>query len=162
MIHANMKGLSFIPCALALFLTKTTAQSFLDQVSSIPELSNLSFYVGQSQPLRDIFDLPRNVTILAPENGVFIDLVRTIGADPTRPLPNTGGIRGFLQYHVVNGTHEAAEFNATPDFLSTHLTDPGFTNVTSGQVVQFIERDMTVNCISGLNAQCQIVRPVSC
>lgn len=148
-------------CALALCIAKGTAQSLPEAISSIPELSNLSFYVGQSQPLRDTFGLPRNVTILAPENRAFIDLVRAVNADPTMPLPNTGGIRGFLQYHVVNGTHEAGEFNSTPKFLSTRLTNPGFTNVTSGQVVQFIERDGDVNCISGLNAQAQIVRPVS-
>lgn len=106
-----------------------------------------------------MFDLPRNVTILAPENCAFIDLLRAVGADPTQPLPDTTS--SYLQYHIVNGTHEAGEFSSRPEFLSTHLTNPGNTNVSDGQVVQFFERDMAVNCISGLNAQSQIVRPVS-
>ncbi|KAL1957847.1 hypothetical protein VTO42DRAFT_5412 [Malbranchea cinnamomea] len=145
---------------VALWAGGATAQSFADRISSIPELSNISFYVGQNPELRSVFD-SRNVTILAPEDSAFHDLVGMLQVNATEPLPNATGIRGILEYHIVNGTHPSTDFNSTPRFLSTHLTNPGFTNVSGGQVVQIVDRDGTLECISGLNAQARFVRSVS-
>ncbi|WEW56781.1 hypothetical protein PRK78_002234 [Emydomyces testavorans] len=143
--------------AFAAFLAgRVYAANFSQTISGIPELSNMSTYISQNTALQSMFDTPSNVTILAPDNAAFGDLVQ-VQPNGSVPLSNSSLINGILQYHILKGIFNTSNFTNTSQFIPTLLNDPTFTNVTSGQVVRAVQRDNTVHCISGLNQDAQFV-----
>jgi uncharacterized surface protein with fasciclin (FAS1) repeats len=144
---------------LALGAGGAFAQSFSEELGRHPELSNMRSYLESNPDLMSMFESPTDVTILAPENNAFSVLTGPL-EDDQQPLANASLIRGILQYHVVNGTHEADDFEDS-EFLHTHLTQPQFQNVSDGQVIHFVQEDDRVNCISGLNSESRFVGSVS-
>lgn len=66
----------------------------------------------------------------------------------------------LLQYHVANGTHPSATFGLQPLFVPTLLTNPNYTNVTGGQVVEMARFNDTPTIISGVKAESRFVEAV--
>lgn len=154
----------YIAISILSAVQMAAARSFSDEISTNPQLSNMSFYVSGNPNLRSMFDDATNATILAPENSAFNLLVGSLtgNASTSQPLDNSTGVAGILLYHIVNGTWQASDFSSsTPQFLPTYLDIPNFANVSGGQAVQFLNADGSTNYTSGLNAGGQFINSVS-
>ncbi|EEP79688.1 predicted protein [Uncinocarpus reesii 1704] len=143
--------------ALVAFLAVGSyALNLSETISDIPQLSNMSVYISQNSSLQSMFDTPDNITILAPDNAAFGNLVR-VEPNGSVPLGNMSLISGILQYHIFKGAYKANDFTSKSKFISSFLNDTTFTNVTTGQVVRAVQENNTVHCISGLNDDAQFV-----
>lgn len=67
----------------------------------------------------------------------------------------------LLQYHIANGTHPSATFGLAPLFVPTLLTNPNYTNVTGGQVVEMARFNDTPAIVTGVKAESHFVEAVS-
>jgi hypothetical protein len=74
---------------------------------------------------------------------------------------DTDAVRALLEYHIANGTHPSATFGLQPLFVPTLLTNPDYTNVTGGQVVEFASLDNRSAVVSGVKAVSHLVEAVS-
>ncbi|KEQ88236.1 FAS1 domain-containing protein, partial [Aureobasidium pullulans EXF-150] len=91
------------------------------------------------------FSNMRNITLLAPSNAALASL-NSSGVALTSEL-----VQALISYHTLNGTIMAADINnVTSAFPHTHLTNPSFSNVTGGQVVEAILVNETAYFFSGL------------
>lgn len=76
--------------------------------------------------------------ILAPNNDAFNKIPYSSLNDAFK-ANNQDVITNVLEYHILQGTHLAAQLvPGTPTFIPTLLTSPEWSNVTGGQVVQNI------------------------
>jgi transforming growth factor-beta-induced protein len=102
-----------------------------------------------AQPaLVKILSTAQNITLVAPSNAAFDKFLATpngkaVAADST-------AVAALLSYHVFGATVPASGFTSTAQFLPSLLTDPKYTNVTGGQVVEGIVIDKKVELFSGL------------
>lgn len=143
----------------AFMASGTWALNFSEAISDIPELSNMSAYITQNSSLESMFDAPDNVTILAPNNNAFSDLV-FVQPNGSAPLANMSLITGILQYHILKGAYNTSDFTNKSRFISSYLNDTAFTNVTNGQFVRVVNENDTVHCYSGLQHDAQFVNQV--
>ncbi len=75
---------------------------------------------------------------------------------------DTEAIRALLQYHIANGTHPSATFSLQPIFVPTLLNNPNYTNVTGGQVVEFVSNNNSqATVVTGVRAVSKLVEDVS-
>ncbi|KAF1947847.1 beta-Ig-H3/Fasciclin [Clathrospora elynae] len=88
-----------------------------------------------------------NITILAPSNAAFGEVDNETLSSLTS---NQGLLTALLQYHVLNGTYLASAITNSSVFVPSSLTNPLFTNVTGGQVVEANSNDGNVTFYSGL------------
>ncbi|CAD0081508.1 unnamed protein product [Aureobasidium vineae] len=87
----------------------------------------------------------RNITLLAPSNEALSRL-NSSGVAVTSEL-----VQALISYHTLNGTILSSELNnVTSAFPHTHLTNPAFSNVTGGQVVEALLVNNTATFFSGL------------
>lgn len=127
----------------------TAQDDFTQVISSRPELSNLSAYLNNTPGMKDRFSSARNVTILAPSDDNFKDLIAA-NIKPNEPLANSNLIDGILTYHIINGTQRSADITSKPKFLKTFLDNPNFENVRSGQVIKAVKEGNDIKFYSGL------------
>ncbi|KAF1841953.1 Fasciclin-domain-containing protein [Cucurbitaria berberidis CBS 394.84] len=124
-----------------------TVPTLAQALSSTSELSQLQSVLNLNPELVQTLSGANDITILAPSNEAF-GLVDN--ATLTGLTSNTGLLTALLQYHVLNGTFLAKAITNTSAFVPTLLTNPLFTNVTGGQVVEAIAQDGKVTFYSGL------------
>ncbi|KAG9950319.1 FAS1 domain-containing protein, partial [Aureobasidium melanogenum] len=87
----------------------------------------------------------KNITLLAPSNEALARL-NTSGVAITSEL-----VQALVDYHTLNGTIMSSELsNVTSLFPHTHLTNPTYSNVTGGQVVEALMVNKTAYFFSGL------------
>ncbi|KAI4741643.1 FAS1 domain-containing protein [Aureobasidium sp. EXF-12298] len=98
------------------------------------------------------FSNERNITLLAPSNEALAKL-NTSGVSITSEL-----VQALINYHTINGTILSSNLNnVTSAFPHTHLTNPAFSNVTGGQVVEGILKNGTAYFFSGLKNNVSVV-----
>jgi uncharacterized surface protein with fasciclin (FAS1) repeats len=114
------------------------------------------------------FSNERNITLLAPSNealaklntsGVSItsELVQALINCKLDPL-SIGSNTLKISDHTINGTILSSNLNnVTSAFPHTHLTNPAFSNVTGGQVVEGILKNGTAYFFSGLKNNVSVV-----
>lgn len=91
------------------------------------------------------FSNMRNITLLAPSNEALARL-NTSGVTITSEY-----VQALIEYHTLNGTILASDLNnVTSAFPHTHLTNPAYSNVTGGQVVEAVLVNKTAYFFSGL------------
>jgi uncharacterized surface protein with fasciclin (FAS1) repeats len=123
--------------------------SLAEALNSTSDLSQLAGVLGLVPELVQALSSANNITILAPSNAAF----DAIGNETLTALASDQDmIAAILQYHVLNGTIRSDQITNTSAFVPTLLTNPQYTNVTGGQVVQAVERDGNVTFFSGLLA----------
>ncbi|KAI1967126.1 hypothetical protein LOZ58_000622 [Ophidiomyces ophidiicola] len=142
--------------AAATLASEGLALNFSETISDIPELSNMAAFISQNSSLQSAFDTPKNITVLAPNNDAFNDLVGT-QSNGSAPLGNSSLITGILKYHVLKGVYNESNFKNENQFIPTLLDDSTFANVSNGQVVRISRRDDSIHCITGLNDDVQFV-----
>lgn len=127
-------------------------------LSGIPELSNLtSYYISLPDSLSAL-SAARNITILAPSNNAFEQLLSSpLGAALTND-PDL--VQAMLTYHVLNGSYSSSQITEDSQFIPTLLTDPRYTNVTGGQRVEVQKEDGNDVFYSGLRQNLTLGRSV--
>ncbi|CAO2647904.1 Nn.00g088260.m01.CDS01 [Neocucurbitaria sp. VM-36] len=144
----SLKHLSILALAgFALAQQNDTVPSLAEALNSTSELSQLQGVLNLSPELLQALSGANNITILAPSNDAFAEVDNATLSALTE---NTGLITALLQYHVLNGTYLSDEITNTSAFVPTLLTNPLFTNVTGGQVVEAVSQDGNVTFFSGL------------
>lgn len=149
---------NLLPVALA---TAASAQQMMDlaaALGSIPELSNLTNTVSAFPELVSGLSMTPNLTLLAPSNEAFAELLQS---DMASALQDPAMITALLQYHVLNGTYYAANVTETPLFLPTALMNMTYENVTGGQVVEAVMSQNQVVFYSGLRMNSTVTQAVS-
>ncbi|KAL1618358.1 hypothetical protein SLS54_007335 [Diplodia seriata] len=142
--------------ALASTALAQTTQDLNATLSGIPELSNLTTYLGLVPEVLNSLSGANNITILAPSNDAFNQLMNTsLGTALTQ---DPGLIQAVLTYHVLNGTYNSSQITEDTQFIPTLLTDPAYANVTGGQRVEVEEEDDNVVFYSGLLQNATVTR----
>ncbi|OAL74210.1 hypothetical protein A7D00_2242 [Trichophyton violaceum] len=144
---------------VALWATVTYAKSFSEDISEMPELSEMSSFLNQTPEAKDVLDQQKNVTLLALENDAFRNFVGQGQGNDNQSSSNSSLLRGIFSYQLVKGLHNSEQITTTPQFSPTELNDAGFSNVSSGQIVQLVEKDGKDYAISGLNDNSTIIKP---
>ncbi|KAJ4366005.1 hypothetical protein N0V95_000383 [Ascochyta clinopodiicola] len=143
---SKLSVLGFAAAVLA--QTNGTAPSLAEALNSSSQLTSLSGVLalpGLAQLVQSL-NSAQNVTILAPSNEAFARVGNaTIGALTS----NEGLLTALLQYHVLNGTILSSAITNQSQFVPTLLTNPLFTNVTGGQVVEAVASGGNVTFFSG-------------
>ncbi|KAF1365331.1 Fasciclin-domain-containing protein [Lizonia empirigonia] len=130
---------------LAQALNSSTDLSSLAGLLAAPGLASLVEALGSVQ----------NITILAPSNAAFTAAGNeTLGA----LTADEGLLTALLRYHVLNGTVPASAITNQSQFVPTLLTNPMYTNVTGGQVVNAKVTGETVNIFSGALANSTVTQ----
>ena len=151
------KNLSIL--ALAGYAVAQSNQTLNATLTSNPDLSNLTTFLGTNPALVEALSSAQNITILAPSNQAFNELANSsaglaLASDP-------GLITALLTYHVLNGTYSAAQITNTSAFIPTLLTNSSYTNVTGGQVVEAVLVGNETTFYSGLLQNATVTTAVS-
>lgn len=135
----------FVAAALA---SAVSAQSLTDVLGSIPDVSNLTTYLGLYPNIESMISGLNNVTLLAPSNRAFATALNS-STGAAINANQTDVINAILSYHVLNGSY--SNFSTMPHFVQTQLMPGMFANVTGGQYVEVIGRNMSTNSSMSAN-----------
>lgn len=146
----------------AALLGAASAQMTMDlnQTLAANNLTGLASLVGMVPGLLTTLNSAQNITILAPSTQSITQFSETPEGAALASNPEL--LQAILQYHVLNGTFPAAAIPETPAFVPTLLTNPAYTNVTGGQVVEPLRSGQSVTVYSGLLQNVSVIQPVSC
>ncbi|CZT52150.1 uncharacterized protein RSE6_13412 [Rhynchosporium secalis] len=110
----------------------TFAITLLQVLQTNPELSTLYGYVNASANATAFLASSNNFTFLAPSNNAISTLVKRKGnATLTGDL-----ILASLQYGMLKGGYPTLSFSDASQYVHTNLANPGYSNVTGGQVLE--------------------------
>ena len=134
--------------AVAALAGCAVGQSLTDVLTNATELTNLTSYLQSSDLVTALVSM-QNLTILAPTNAAFAQLMNTpagaiLTANDTASMQE---VAALLQYHVLQGTYSS--FNDTV-FVPSVLMPTQYTNVTGGQNVEVKEDTNSTFAVSGL------------
>lgn len=112
--------------SVAAFAAAVSAQSggLQEALASLPQLQNLTTYLGFYPQLLEQLSSAQNVTLLAPNNAAF-EKALSGPAGEAFAANDSSLIQALFQYHVLNGTYHASAINqVAPNiaFLPTALT----------------------------------------
>lgn len=136
----------FVAAALA---TAASAQSLTDVLGGMSDLSNLTTFLGLYPDIASTIGGMTNVTLLAPSNQAFTTALNS-STGAAINASNTDVINALLSYHVLNGTY--ANFTTRPQFIQTGLMPGMYANVTGGQYVEVIGRNVSMNATMSSNS----------
>lgn len=147
-----------------------------DVLTILEQQSDISTFVGLLQQFPDLVDILNGGTFsgmatfhsLGFQTRLTLILVLVPNDEAMALFENanqdlngdTDAIRALLEYHIANGTHPSATFGLQPLFVPTLLSNPNYTNVTGGQVVELVSADNQSAIVSGVKAISRIVQPV--
>lgn len=142
----QFKHASLLALAGLISAQETGTQNLTTVLTSAPNLSNLTSIVSSMPMLLDALVNANNITILAPSDAAFMELMNSpMGS----ALNDTGLVTALLQYHVLQGVIMAKDITATPAFVPTLLSNTSYANVTGGQVVEGVLKGEDVVFYSG-------------
>jgi uncharacterized surface protein with fasciclin (FAS1) repeats len=130
-------------------------------LASLPQLSNLTKYLGLFPDLVAQLSTVENVTLLAPNNAAFDKLLNGPSGS-TVNLSDTSLIQALFTYHVLNGTYYASAVTSNASFIPTALTSmAGNATTLNPQVVEAIKVDDQVKFFSGLLTESTVTSAAS-
>ena len=127
-------------------------------LTSLPQLKNLTTYLGLFPDLVSSLSTMKNVTLLAPSNAAFTKALSGPGAQAFN-TSDTAVIQAFFTYHILNGTYYASEVTGNASFLPTALTPASDATTLNPQVVEAIMIGSDVKFISGLLSESTVTSP---
>ncbi|KAF1999586.1 FAS1 domain-containing protein [Amniculicola lignicola CBS 123094] len=152
----QLKHLPLLALAALTAAQNNTNSSLVATLSNNPDLSNLTTFLGTIPGLVETLSAATNITIIAPSNQAFADLLAIPGIEAVTSDP--GAVAALLQYHVLNGMYMANQITNMSAFVPTLLTNGSFTNVTGGQVVEAVMMGEQTLFYSGLLANSSVVQ----
>lgn len=127
-------------------------------LQSIPEASAFNELVlGKTELLKTLEDWPTDLTILAPSNGAFDEMMNSMNTSSQPSVPMVGSsfdtVVGIVSYHALNGTFYSTIFdNGETTVTWTLLQNNSYANLrSSSQVVLARKRDGSVFFHGGLD-----------
>lgn len=121
-------------------------QALLSIIQSTPgTLSTLNSLINASSTVKSLLSTANNFTFLAPSNDAFKKWLASQGSTS----PSQDVIDATLSYHLVRGGFPTVLFSTKPQFPSSNLNDPTFTNVTNGQTVELLQNGKASEFLSG-------------
>lgn len=153
----SLKHLSVLALAAFAYAQNQTTPDLATALNSTSDLSILQGILAGSPELLGQLGGLSNITVLAPSNDAFAEVDNATLSGLTA---NPGLLTALLQYHVLNGSFPSSEITNTSAFVPTSLTNPLFTNVTGGQVVEAISNDGNVTIYSGLLSNSSVTTAV--
>ncbi|ETI25440.1 hypothetical protein G647_02213 [Cladophialophora carrionii CBS 160.54] len=126
-----------------------------DILTILKQQNDISTFIALLEQFDDLVDILNRGTfsVLIPN-----DQALAAFANENPDLSNdTDALRALLEYHIANGTHPSATFGLQPLFVPTLLTNPDYTNVTGGQVVEITSLDNRSAVVSGVKAVSHVV-----
>jgi uncharacterized surface protein with fasciclin (FAS1) repeats len=147
--------------SLAAFASLAAAQTMnlTAAITSNPNLSNLTQYLGLYPQIVEKLSTLTNITLLAPSNDAFTKLLSGPAAAQIN-AQNTGLIAALFTYHVLDGKYLSTAITTTPAFIPSILVDPTYTNLTSGQRVEGVMAGKDVVFYSGLLQKSTVTQAV--
>ncbi|CZT50027.1 related to TGF beta induced protein ig-h3 precursor [Rhynchosporium secalis] len=137
---------SLLPAA---FIAGASAQSLVEVLAANNgTLSALTTLISSQPDLVQSLSQAKNITILAPSNAAIAAFLNSTAG--VAAASNPGAVAALLSYHVLSGSYPASAFTNTSQFIPTLLTDPAYSNVTGGQVVDAKVEGETVSIFTGL------------
>ena len=119
---------------LLLLVAHGSAITLLEVLQTYPQLSTLSSLVNASSNATSLLANATDFTFLAPSNSAIQSYN---GANANNTL--TGDLfEANLQYSLLQGGYSTLSFSNTSQFVTSHLTNTSYTNVTGGQVVDLV------------------------
>ncbi|OCT47219.1 beta-Ig-H3/fasciclin [Cladophialophora carrionii] len=138
--------LSVIACCLA---------ADQDILTILKQQNDISTFIALLEQFDDLVDILNQGTfsVLIPND----QALAAFGNENPDLSNDTDALRALLEYHIANGTHPSATFGLQPLFVPTLLTNPDYTNVTGGQVVEITSLDNRSAVVSGVKAVSHVV-----
>ncbi|KAJ9610736.1 hypothetical protein H2200_005513 [Cladophialophora chaetospira] len=126
-----------------------------DVLTILKQQSDISTFIGILEQFDDLVNILNQGTfsVLVPNN----EALAAFTNDNPELSNDTNAVRALLEYHIANGTHPSATFGLQPLFVPTLLTNPNYTNVTGGQVVEFAAVNNRSTVVTGVRATSQLV-----
>lgn len=153
-MHSKLLSLAaFASLAAAQTMNLTTA------ISSNPNLSNLTQYLGLFPQIVTKLSGLTNITLLAPNNDAFTKLLAGPAATQVN-AQNTALVDALFTYHVLDGAYRSTDITSKPAFIPTALVAPAYTNLTSGQRVEAVASGKEVVFYSGLLGKSTVTQAV--
>ncbi|EXJ67682.1 uncharacterized protein A1O5_09028 [Cladophialophora psammophila CBS 110553] len=155
--------LSFASCGLA---------ADQDVLTILKQQTGISTFIGLLEQFTDLVNtlnqgtfsgLTNKVPLLATNTKFLAVLIpndqalAALGNENPDLANNTDAVRALLEYHIARGTHPSASFGLQPLFAPTLLTNPNYTNVTGGQVVELTALNNLPTIVSGVKAESHVV-----
>ena len=148
-----------------------TAQDLATVLSGQETLSTLVGLLGQVQNTTEFLASQDKVTLFAPSNDAFANIVAEGGIfSIEQAAVDPGLIEQILRYHLFKGVVKAADINEIPQFVPSYLNYSGIvldgevsgSNVTGGQVVSVnLDEEGKAIVTSGIKSTSQVVVAVS-
>jgi uncharacterized surface protein with fasciclin (FAS1) repeats len=154
-MHSKLLSLA----AFASLAAATQSVNLTATITSNPNLSNLTQYLGFYPQIVQTLSSLTNITLLAPSNEAFTKLLSGPGASQVN-AQDKSLITALFTYHVLNGTYLSTDITSKPAFIPTALVDPAYTNLTSGQVVEAVLSGKSVDFYSGLLQKSTVTQAV--
>jgi uncharacterized surface protein with fasciclin (FAS1) repeats len=151
--HLSLLGLA------SYALAQNDTGSLNSTLSSNSDLSNLTSILSANPALLQALGSAQNITILAPSNEAFAQLMNSSGAEA---LTDADLVSALLQYHILNGSYSADQITNSSVFVPTLLTNETYSNVTGGQVVQAVKIGNETVFYSGLLQNSTVTTAVRC
>ncbi|EXJ57505.1 hypothetical protein A1O7_07853 [Cladophialophora yegresii CBS 114405] len=142
-----------------------------DILTILKQQNDISTFITLLEQFDDLVDLLNQGTFsgmliyLPPDGRADLNLVlipndkalAAFGNENPDLSNDTDAVRALLEYHIANGTHPSATFGLQPLFVPTLLTNPDYTNVTGGQVVEITSLDNRSAVVSGVKAVSHVI-----
>lgn len=141
---------SYVVSLLALAATGSAQMMNLAAaLASSSQLSNLTRVLSSFPEFTAGLANATNVTILAPSNAAFDKLANSsiLSAISSN---DSSTLEALINYHVLNGTYNSSQIMQSPSFISTHLTNMMYANITGGQRVEALNASGNITFYSGL------------
>jgi uncharacterized surface protein with fasciclin (FAS1) repeats len=124
----------------------------------MPQVFNLTNYLGLFPDLVQQLSSAQDITLLAPNNAAFAKLINT-SAGAALTGGDTSMIQALLSYHVLNGTFYASNITTNASFVPTALTSMSNATLLNPASVKAIRMNNQVKFISGLLTQSTVTSP---
>ncbi len=148
-----------------------TAQDLATALAGQESLSTLVKLLGQVSNTTDFLASQKGVTLFAPNDDAFAEIVQSGGIfSIDQASADPGLIEQILRYHLFHGVVMADDITTVPQFIPSYLNYSGIvldgevsgSNVTGGQVVS-VNLDEGSNAIvtAGIKVTSQVTVAVS-
>lgn len=137
-------------------VTTISAQTLVSSLKARPELVLFNGYIQSFPALLAMLSNATNYTLLAPSD---IAMTRWLNGSSTSPTQDE--IQTTLNYHVLHGSYSLASFSATPQFVSSYLSNTTLMNQTMEPVVELLADGGSSVCMSGNKTKSTITTGVS-
>ncbi|EME80775.1 uncharacterized protein MYCFIDRAFT_57949 [Pseudocercospora fijiensis CIRAD86] len=152
---------------VALLLSSVLASAQQDLVSTLNSQSDLKTIAAVFPKLprvQEFIDGAYNVTMLLPTDSAIAAVPADSWEGKIFSAMDINGIAAILSLHVINGVYKSTDFQTTPKFVHSLLTDEEPVNdkavayVTGGQNVGLVLNGSTATCLSGYLSTSKVVQ----